>query len=144
MVYVCRSKEIVRDIGLDIFILLRPFHCGVDAFDIAHELLLKLHTGVGVAFDRSLSAVPGPSGVPRCTVAGEAIDVDALRASTLVFSPKVIVDRVWGLWALSYLAHSSWPMAVAARADSPAESFMLEIRLEEAGFNRISKEERID
>ena len=94
MVLVRSGKHVVRHIGVNIGIVLFPFHIGGNTVDIAHELLLEVDSGVRIALHTAFATVPGPSCVPRSTRAREAVNVDALGASPRILAPEVVVHCV--------------------------------------------------
>ena len=95
MVDVRRSEEVVRDIGIDVGVVVAPLDGGRDGGDIADEFFIQVNLRVSVALDLVVGAGPLPGGGPRDAGAGHAIDGRALGTRAAVLAPKVVVHGVW-------------------------------------------------
>ena len=94
VVDVRRGEQVVRDVGVDVGVVVAPRHGGGDGGDVADELLGEADLRVGVALDLVVRAGPLPRRVPLDARARDAVDGGALGARAGVLAPEVVIHRV--------------------------------------------------
>jgi hypothetical protein len=90
------GEEIVRDIGVDVGVVVAPLNRGGNSADVAHVLLVHaIHAVVGIALDAGALVGPVSTGLEGDAGVGDVADRGTLRTRALVLTPEIVIYNVW-------------------------------------------------